>query len=445
MAGDDRIPLISAVITSGFEACFQNHRHVVLAVSGGPDSMALMHLAAEWKALRGDGAPSFSVITVDHGLRPDSAIEAALVAAAAQGLGFAHTTLHWEGGKPKTGLQAAAREARYRLIGAHLRANGWQAVATGHTQDDQAETVLMRLARGSGVDGLAAMRSVTMPDKFWLLRPLLGVSKARLETTLRDRGVTWIVDPGNEKPEFERGRLRAVRNVLDGLGLQNDQIALSAQRLGRTREALDWTSGYFAEKLGDALHIDDLGFAEIQWDRLLELPEEIRLRILLQLLGSIGGGGRAAVSLGQLEAMTVTRDWQSPEGLTLAGAVFSKGGKGCIMVTREYGRSPLPEVVLAPGQGLEWDNRFTVFTSVNDPDHFTVAALGPKGLDFLAKTGCCNIDGPRRAMVSIPGLWLGDALISAPLFKYFAEGRNPHHFSCQFTAHPYPGFPHHAV
>lgn len=441
MSGDGKHSLNLEAVAAEFETSFLPHRHVVLAVSGGPDSVALMHLAAGWKVSRGGDAPSFSVVTVDHGLRAQSAAEAATVALAAQALGFPHATVHWAGGKPKTGLQAAAREARYRLIAEHLKGNHWQAFATGHTQDDQAETLLMRLARGSGVDGLAAMRRASpLAGDLCLLRPLLKTSKRDLIAFLRERGLTWIDDPGNLTVEFERGRLRAARSALDSIGLVQDHVALSADRLGRARDALDWTTGYFARAAGGAMRIDDLGFAEIEWDKLLEFPQEIRLRILVRLLAAIGGGGSQAVSLGQLEAMTIGRGWQSPLGLTLAGTVFSDGTAGRLMMTREYGRSPLPTAEVRPGQTIKWDHRFTVTSGSAHCETLTVKALGSEGVSYLSKAGCCNFSGPKRATVSVPGFWRGDTVVAAPLFGYVADGLGAEGFACCFAARPFSDF-----
>ena len=171
-------PLLHSLLPV-FDRAFADTPHVVIAVSGGSDSMALMHLAAAWLVHRRSIAqatqlPTFSVVTVDHALRPQAAAEAAAVAAAADRLGLPHTTLVWRGLKPQRGIQAAARFARYQLIRQHLAAGGTCAVAMAHTIDDQAETVLMRLARGSGVEGLAAMRAArSLAEGCLLLRPLL--------------------------------------------------------------------------------------------------------------------------------------------------------------------------------------------------------------------------------------------------------------------------------
>jgi len=218
-----------------------------LAVSGGSDSSALMVLFADWLRLRGQDGASHVVVTVDHGLRAHSEEEARSVARAALGLGLPHATLVWQGPKPRSGIQAAARRVRYRLIGDYLRSRSIALVLTAHTRDDQAETLLMRLARGSGLDGLSAMSPLSplagpeaeAAGALWIGRPLLDIPKARLRATLKARGIAWIEDPSNAEPEFERTRLRAARAQLDALGLTPAMLALSAARLARVRRAVD--------------------------------------------------------------------------------------------------------------------------------------------------------------------------------------------------------------
>jgi tRNA(Ile)-lysidine synthase len=206
---------------------------VVLAVSGGPDSMALLHLVAGWKTENRFDRPVVHVATVDHRLRPQSAGEARAVAEASVALGFTHTTLTWSDGRSDaSGLQEAARNARYRLLTEYASRLGAVrvAVVTAHTADDQAETLLMRLARGSGLDGMAAMaaqRSLDGAADVMLVRPLLGFGKDRLMATLAAAGRTWIDDPSNENTRFERVRLRAAGKVLAGLGFDNGRLALS--------------------------------------------------------------------------------------------------------------------------------------------------------------------------------------------------------------------------
>ena len=149
---------------------------LVLAVSGGPDSLALMWLAARWRRALTRG-PRLIAVTVDHGLRPEAAREARDVKHLARTLDLPHRTMRWNGAKPKTGLPAAARTARYRLLVQAARANGATHILTAHTRDDQAETLLMRMLRGSGIAGLAAMARETEREGLMLARPLLDISK----------------------------------------------------------------------------------------------------------------------------------------------------------------------------------------------------------------------------------------------------------------------------
>src|SRR3977135_2713123 len=155
-----------------------------LAVAGGPDSIALMWLAARWRNALARG-PRLIAVTVDHGLRSEAAAEARNVKRLARGLDLPHRTVRWTGAKPKTGLPAAARAARYRLLAQAARASGATHILTAHTRDDQAETLLMRLLRGSGIGGLAAMTRITARGGGLLGRPFLQVSKSQLVATLK--------------------------------------------------------------------------------------------------------------------------------------------------------------------------------------------------------------------------------------------------------------------
>ena len=212
---------------------------LLLAVSGGPDSMALMLLVARW-AQSLAAAPALHVATVDHGLRPASAAEAALAAAAAARLGLPHATLRWIGEKPATRIQERARAARYALLAAHAERIGAAKILTAHHADDQAETVLMRLVRGSGIGGLAGMRRETrLSPGITLVRPLLDVPKAELVALCHAGGIEIVDDPSNRDPAYARVRLRGEAAALARLGLDHTALLRLARRAARAEDALE--------------------------------------------------------------------------------------------------------------------------------------------------------------------------------------------------------------
>lgn len=296
--GADRAPIADAELERLFTS-FAGHERVLVAVSGGPDSTALLHLAVRWRSRRGTG-PELAAATVDHGLRPESAAEAAGVAALARRLGIAHHIRAWTGTKPQHGLQDAARTARYALLLETARAAGATALALAHTRDDQAETVLFRLARGSGLTGLAAMRAESRREEILLLRPFLDIPKARLVATLDAAGIGFVRDPGNADPRFARPRLRALAPGLAAEGLDARRLAALARRLARADAALEAAADEAGHRLAhvpagdpDAICLDLQGF--------VCLPEEVALRLLGRVVAQIGTEG--PVELAKLETL----------------------------------------------------------------------------------------------------------------------------------------------
>ncbi|MEI8150696.1 MAG: tRNA lysidine(34) synthetase TilS [Hyphomicrobiales bacterium] len=307
-----------------------DHPVLVLGVSGGPDSTALLLLAAAWRKARRHG-PQLVAVTVDHGLRPAAKLEANAVKRFARSLGVPHRTLRWNGRKPSTGLQEAARLARYRLLGEAARSAGAGHVLTAHTLDDQAETVLIRLVRGSGVSGLAAMARVApLPDGgegVALVRPLLTVRKARLIATLRKAGVAAADDPSNRDPRFTRVRFRDAMPVLEREGLGTERLALLARRVGRAEAALEAVVDGAVSQLAEGAPWPEGGpvaFAVAPFDR---LPAELALRLLSRAIALTGDEG--PVELGKLEALYVHLAASSGNARfrrTLAGAVVTRAG-----------------------------------------------------------------------------------------------------------------------
>jgi tRNA(Ile)-lysidine synthase len=392
---------------------------VALAVSGGSDSTALMVLFADWLRQRGADPAAHIVLTVDHRLRAQSAAEAEAVAGLAAKLGLRHATLVWEGPKPQTGLQAAAREARYRLMGDHLRARGIDGLLTAHTRDDQAETLLMRLARGSGLDGLAGIAPSARLGPLRVLRPLLDIPKARLRATLEARHIPWIEDPSNQSPAFERTRLRAAEDALAALGLTGDMLASSARRLQRARAALDGITDSFCAEPEGAVQTDPCGIVRIDRERLRRAPEEIVLRVLARCIAAAGGSDEP-VPLGKLEPIVdgLCRG-NAPEAgsWTLARALIA-AAPGIIQVEREPGRQPLPRLTLAGGTTALWDGRFAVAVAPGFEGTLEVRALGTEGLAELRRLG--RADKGTRALHLVPSFWQENTLLAVPTLDFWA-------------------------
>lgn len=413
-----------------FGALLAPFKRIVLAVSGGSDSMALMLLAQRWRA--SGGAPAgitIDVATVDHGLRPGSDGEAAWVGERAKALGFLHATLVWSGDKPGSGLQERAREARYRLLANHAREAGQPAaVVTAHTADDQAETLIMRLGRGSGLDGLAGMarsRPLVPDGSVRLVRPLLGLSKSFLRVLLEEAGETWLEDPSNERLNFERVRLRHAQEHLAALGLSNDKLALSAQRLMRARDALERLT---EERIRALVDLHGGIYASLDRDAWEAEPEEVRVRMLTRLLDAFGGAAKPA-QLSQIEALVSALARGRPIAETLGGCIVSQGRR-TLRLYREPGRQALSELVLGAGEEVLWDGRFRVryapprAEEVGDAGGGDAAAselpfvvVRPLGLAAYA-TLRGNLGPkecpPARAAAGLPSLWSGSRLLAVP-------------------------------
>ena len=386
-----------------------------LAVSGGCDSMALMVLAARWRALAGANAPQLSVLTVDHGLRAASAGEAEHVARAAASLDLPHEILRWSGEKPASGVQAAARAARYDLMVAYAHAHATGCLVTAHHLDDQAETLLMRLGRGSGVDGLAAIPGVGQWAGIPLFRPLLNLPRARLVATLEEAGIGWLDDPSNEDEYFERVRVRKAMPVLQSLGLSTEALARTAMRMQRARQALDQATDIF---LKDAARMAPSGYCELERGSLLEAPEEIALRALKGMVEAVRGGD-TLVSLSRLEDLTRHLREDMPKPRTLGGCrIFVRGDN--ILVVREAGRTGLKEISLEPGSEAIWDRRFKVAVPASAEFPLTVRALGRRGMGEVKARAGRRLVLPPGAAAALVSFWRDGRLVAVPPLEYFA-------------------------
>lgn len=406
---------------------------VVLAVSGGPDSMALMLLTARWLSWRhlerSRTTPRCVVATVDHGLRTESAAEARFVSEAAGRLGFEHRTLVWQGEKPRTGIMETARAARYgllRKLALELAPASASLVVTAHHEGDLAETFLMRLARGSGLDGLVGMLAEWRHDEAapWpaLHRPLLAVPKARLIATLADAGQNWIDDPSNGNTTFERARIRNAATVLNDLGLTDEAIGLSVRRLERALRAIEDQAG---EAYARAVTHNDGTWATLRRETLLRLAPEIAIRLLQRCMTYFGGRGRPP-DLSDverlLERLRAPGSEVSTKSLTLAGCLIEQSADGYSLdIIREIGRDGLPAVAIVPGDpAVRWDNRFTVQAHLHavgrngTGDAMIVRGLGDDGLAAVNSRLQTPLRRPRAALLTLPSVWSGGELIAVP-------------------------------
>jgi tRNA(Ile)-lysidine synthase len=314
---DDENSAISATDAKRLFAEWKAVPALVLAVSGGPDSVALMWLAARWRRSLARG-PRLVAVTVDHGLRAESAREASDVKRLARSLDLAHHTLRWTGAKPKTGLPAAARTARYRLLAKAARDHGATHILTAHTRDDQAETLLMRMLRGSGLAGLSAMVRQTPRDGVMLARPLLNISKSQLVATLKKAKIGFADDPTNRDIHFTRPRLRALMPALAAEGGDARNLARLAARLARANAAVevlaDGAERYLALREHDASRV---GMKVFEFEAFAATPEEIQVRLLQRAIDRFGHEGPA--ELGKVEALV--------SALAQAGAKKSGAGR----------------------------------------------------------------------------------------------------------------------
>jgi tRNA(Ile)-lysidine synthase len=414
---------------------------LVLAVSGGADSTALMYLVHGWSRRLGRDAGGIVAVTIDHGLRPASAAEAAAVGRQAEALGIGHRILAWTGLKPTTGLQAAARRARFALLAGVASemagtSGGRVAIVTAHTADDQAETVLMRLARGSGVDGLAGIPfegfaatsdGAGESARYPVLRPLLSVPHARLVATLATAGIAFADDPSNRDRRFERVRVREALRGLKELGVTREALLRTAARMQAARRALDRAADDLEARAVTVV----LGIVrEIDRDALAVAPSETAVRVLRRVL-AIAGGKAPPAELGAVEDAVgrLAADPCGPVAFTLGGCVVeamprAAARRALIRVYREPDRDGgLPRISLEPGERVLWDRRFRAEVS---NEHQEAVEVGPLGSDWAALSAAhpvlARLPVPAAAARGIPAFRSGGGIIAVPLLAEFALG-----------------------
>lgn len=418
----------SAEFAALLAACgsFEDRPEIAVAVSGGADSLALTLLLQDWVAVRGGRLFAF---TVDHGLRRESRDEAEGVGRLCRTHDIRHRILTWRGTKPSTGVQAAAREARSRLLEAACVEESILHLCLAQHADDQAETFLLRLESGSGPLGLAAMPAVSYRPGLRLLRPLLGLPKERLRATLRRRGVAWIEDPSNRAPAYRRSALRQTLARLEAAGLAAARFAETAAGLGAARRTLERE----AERLL-AGHVALLpaGYAWLDPEGLRQAPREVARQALSALLRSLSGaaypprGTRLDALLDRLLA-GLTR------GVTLAGCRILPRRQGLLLC-----REPAQVETLtldAATAGL-WDGRFRIVVSGKAAKSTTLGPLTSEGWQELAAASPALRRSPIPGAVrpSLPALRVGNEIAAVPHLGWWRAGNADNaHIRCIFA------------
>ena len=388
---------------------------VAVAVSGGSDSMALARLLGAWA---GDNATTLHVLTVDHCLREAGAEEAKQVAAWCAEAGLLHTTLRWDEGAALRGqprsFQSEAREARYKLLTTWCAANACTHLFVGHHADDQIETFLLRLSRGSGVDGLAAMASAVARDGIVIARPLLGFSKAELTDYCREIGQGWVEDPSNENTASARVRFRQARGILAREGLTDDRLLATIGHLQRARAALDHAVWAL---LSSACVWDELGVATLHIRSLASAPDEIGLRALSRIL--MGASGQVyGPRFEGLERVFHTLKSGPWHDATLHGAVLERDGD-VLRVFRES--AAIASAMECDGASFVCDGRFRITLScVENQDLPTVSALTPALWREIAEgaKGSLAAAAPARVRATLPAIVDREGLLAVPHAAY---------------------------
>lgn len=411
-AADPAAPIADAELEALF-APLAAARGLALAVSGGADSLALLDCVDRWRRTR-PGVPVV-VLSVDHGLRATGADEAGAVAGEAHRRGLPARILTWPGPVPTANLEAAAREARYRLLIAAAREAGASHLVLAHHADDVAETFLMRLQRGAGVFGLAAMRAEVDAGDIAIARPFLTLRRARLAATTAAAGMVPVADPMNEDPRFARVRVRRLMPLLAREGLDAGDLAAAASRLAEAAEAIDTVADRL---LADAAAVDHLAVVTADRTALMAAPAAVRHRALERLLTAAGGAKRPP-RFERLAALASAMDatagrWRR----SLGGCIVERRGE-TVVFCREAGRAGLPTLPLAAAGAGTWDNRFGFSVDGPVPADTVLGALGDTGRREI------GAKGPARALAALPAIRVAGVLRSVPTLDYAAGRRLP--------------------
>lgn len=413
-----------------------NDGPVALAVSGGGDSTALMHLFAQWRAehpLSSSRDLQDVVFSVDHGLRSEAALEVEVVMKEAHALGFKAVPLKLDDFTGGASVQARARDARYLAMASEMSELGLTHLLTAHTLDDQAETFLMRLMRGSGIDGLSSILAERPLFGVQLMRPLLAISGVALREWLSSKGIEWVEDPSNHDDDYERVRVRRLLSELDDVGQFSTKVAESVKRLQRGRFALEESAVEFVKNKVTSHRIGVLHF---KGDLFADLSEEVQIRVLRRILLAFGIEGRR---LSSLEGGVTHLLSMGFEKFVLAGVLCEKKKDGVFQFSREVERAELENISqtfsqIDSGAQSHCNNRFVIWDSrvlVSIPDSFSgelvVRGFSKKEIHKLQLKyrelgqSLPRIAAAQTIFPAVAGCWCDGELVAVPQLEPYDE------------------------
>jgi len=408
--GAEADPILStefAELMRPFEP-FEPAASLAVACSGGPDSMALLVLAKAWVKAAGG---KLTALIVDHQLRDDSTAEANIVAGRVRALGVDALVLAWSGARPAANVQEKARAARYRVLFEWCAANAVLHLLVAHHKGDQAETVLLRNDRGSGDDGLAGMSALQEFGRVRLLRPLLPVTKSRLQATVEASGVDTVADPTNEDLRFDRVRVRQ-RLVRSNRAAEWCDVGAKASERRQARDVA--TNRHLAANC----EIYPEGYARLHSAFWRGASEEIERRSLSAIIAAIGGRSHPPRRRKVEELYDKLKSDRLKGGATSGGCQIVPESDGAL-VMREVGL--VAEHAAVNGQ-MKWDGRFDV-EFCGDVSGYTVGSLGSAGLRSILKDRPdLAVDHlPRKVLETLPSVWALERVIEVPHLCYASE------------------------
>lgn len=375
---------------------------LAIAVSGGSDSMALAILV---KNYCNDKGINCIALTVDHGLRKDSKNEAIQVKNWLKPLGYNHEILTWEGAKPESNIQAEARKARYQLLTKYCIDNNIKSLLLAHHIEDQAETVVMRLLRGSSLNGLQAMLPIRSHNKINIIRPLLGFTKSELQELLISEGQKWIEDPSNQNIDYDRVWLRKMLATHRNSSLLHKRLAETVSRLQQTQEYL---SSQIDQYWQENVRVDNKGYVWLDKIWFNSVHREIQYQIFHKAI-KIVSGRQSALRYDSLNKALDVASKEEATRHTLGGCIIHIRNKE-IFIYREP--SDLEN------KKIRWENHFLVSLPSED---YKIEPLGKSNFEKITGENNIEIDKklPKAVFYTLPSIWHLDNLVAIPHMGYY--------------------------